>query len=70
MIKMPYDIKEESKEIVKEVKNSRGTIIAAIIGLVGAGLILDHFKEEGIVERIKGLFKKGDYDEEEWNVNA
>ena len=39
----------ESKEIVKEVKNSRGTIIAAIIGLVSASLILDHlvknFKE-------------------------
>ena len=65
MIKMPYDIKEESKEIVKEVKNSRGTIIAAMIGLIGAGLILDHFKDEGIVERIKGLFKKDDYDEEE-----
>ena len=60
MIKMPYDIKEESKEIVKEVKNSRGTVIAAIIGLVSASLILDHFKEEGIVERIKGLFNKGE----------
>jgi len=57
---MPYDIKEESKEIVKEVKNSRGTVIAAIIGLVSASLILDHFKEEGIVERIKGLFNKGE----------
>ena len=62
---MPYDIKEESKEIVKEVKNSRGTIVAGIIGIVGAGLILNHLKDEGIVERIKGLFKKGDYEEYE-----
>ena len=62
---MPYDIKEESKEITDNLKNNRGTIVAAIIGLVGAGLILDHFKDEGIVERIKGLFKKGDYEEEE-----
>jgi len=69
---MPYDIKEESKEIADNLKNNRGTIIVLILSSIAGGLIVDKLKEEGIVTRIKGLFKKGDYEEyeEEWNVNA
>jgi len=62
---MPYDIKEESKEITDNLKNNRGTIIVLILSSIVGGLVVDRLKNEGIVERIKGLFKKGDYDEEE-----
>ena len=74
---MPYDIKEESKEIADNLKNNRGTIIVLILSSIAGGLIVDKLKEEGIVERIKGLFKKGDYEEYEeewygkiWNANS
>ena len=69
---MPYDIKEESKEITDNLKNNRGTIIVLILSSIAGGLIVDKLKEEGIVERIKGLFKKGDYEEyeeEEWVIH-
>ena len=65
MIKMPHDIKEESKEIADNLKNNRGTIIVLILSSIAGGLIVDRLKNEGIVERIKGLFKKGDYEEYE-----
>ena len=62
---MPYDIKEESKEITDNLKNHRGTIIVLILSSIVGGLVVDRLKNEGIVERIKGLFKKDDYEEYE-----
>jgi len=62
---MPYDIKEESKEITDNLKNNRGTIIVLILSSIVGGLVVDRLKNEGIVERIKGLFKKDDYEEYE-----
>ena len=61
-----YNVKEEVKEIGKELKSSRGELIIGVLSFVGGAIIASSLtREKSVIDQIRDRFGYDREDEEE-----